>query len=125
MIKEKYPVKKTRYPTPFDEMIVQKTKWLKEKYPYFWSKLQEAPSELSFKIYVLSLIHKDYIKQVVGDEENEIFASIKTQDELYDHPDISLEDFMWCLISAVNTPLFLQIIDKMNRFKEEHDDTEA
>ena len=120
MIEEKYPVKNTGCPTVFDKIIAEKAEWLRNNDSYFWKKAQSAPSELSFKIYMFSHIHEDYIREFTNDIANEILSSFKTQAELYDHPDISLDDLEWCLVSIVNTPSVVKIISKIDNLKKEH-----
>lgn len=121
MTQSKYPVEETKYPTPFDEEIAAKVKWFKENYRFIWKTIQSAPSELSFKIFMLSHIREDHVKKLV----EEINYSYEIEKLLSEHPDISVEDLEWCLSFSMQTPKFLRIIDKRNRLKEEQGNRKA
>lgn len=117
MAQSKYPVEETKYPTPFDEEIAEKVKWLQNNVPYFWEEAQSAPSELCFKIYMLSQIHSDYIRRIVYDKNSEIYNSFKEQNKLYNHPAISLDDLEWCLIHVSEESVGLWITGKTDKYK--------
>lgn len=122
---EKYPVKNTICPTPFDNEISKTTEWLKENRPNAWEIAQTAPSEISFKLYLFSYIHADY-----GDELQDFTdgktdippSSFTEQVKLYDHPNLSLADLEWDLerAKAANSPFVVNLKKIIAKFKEEH-----
>lgn len=120
---EHYPVKDTKYPTPFDDVIAKQTQWLKENNHSLWERAQSTPSELCFKVYMLSfgnLYDSNEIQDYVDHKTDEIPSMLKVRMELANHPDTTLEDLEWRLALAKGTPAVVGMKKKIAKFKEEH-----
>ena len=109
MTEERYPVKETKYPTLLDDLIAAQTKWLKENNHPLWEEAQRAPSEISFKNYILRFLKAGYgdeIQQFVEGKTDELPSPYTVGNELWSHPDVSLADLEWNykLARAENSP---------------------
>ena len=125
MTEERYPVKETKYPTLLDDLIAAQTKWLKENNHSLWERAQEAPSEISFKNYILGFLKAGYgdeLQQFVEGKTDELPSPFVVQHGLLNHPDMSFADMEWHykLTRAANSPAVKGWIKKIDKFKKEH-----
>ena len=122
---EKYPVKNTTCPTPIDDAIAEETAWLKEHNPSLWEETQKAPSEISFKIYMLGFVNADYgltIQNLVEGKSDKQPPTAEAAEILRNHPDLTLRDLEWEFewYKAANSPAVVPALRRLKEFKEKH-----
>ena len=121
----KYPLEHTACPTKLDKQIAAKAEWLRTNNRGLWEKAQSAPSEITFKIFILQCIGFSYADDI-EDYENGItdklprpYATIR---ELHEHPNLSLEDLEWEYkrYRAMNSPAVIPAKERLDAFKRKH-----
>lgn len=129
MIQEKYPVKNTKYPTPLDDAIAAETEWLKENNHGLWETAQKAPTEISFKTYILGFLKAgfgDEIQAVVEGKTDELPSPFIVSGTLRRHPDVCLADMEWWyyLAKGSNSPAVIKAKKALEDFKKAHNITD-
>ncbi len=78
--------------TKFDQAIIDKIDWFKGNNMYWYEKVQEAPSEISCKIFVLGFVFADTFSLSVKDEQGKLLKSEY----------VTLEDLKWLMARSHN-----------------------
>lgn len=93
MLGVKYPQNFTlKSKTKFDQEIIDKIDWFKNNNMYWYEKVQEAPSEISCKIFVLDFVFADTFSLSVKDEQGKLLKSEY----------VTLEDLKWLMARSHN-----------------------
>lgn len=110
MTEERYPVKDTKFPTPYDDQIAKYAQWLEKSNDYWWDVALTAPSELSFKHFMLSFA---LIQNLESPSAHEV------QEALYQSPELTLADLEWHYdrVKGMNWPEKFIVAKQIEYFK--------
>lgn len=120
---KKYPVANTSCPTPLDARIAKMTDWLEQNNHPLWETAQSAPSEISFKIYIIGFLladGDDGVADWCDGETDRKPAPVQTLVDLRNHPATTLADLEWEYGLVKNTIAGPRILKRIEAFKKSH-----
>ena len=123
MTTRKYPVANTACPTKIDDRIAKMTDRLEQNNHLLWEKAQSAPSEITFKRYIIGFIVADSLDEVADwfiGKTDEVPLPVAVCAELLHHPDMSLADIEWEYNRVKHTIAGPRIKARMDEFKRTH-----
>lgn len=121
-IARKYPVANTAYPTKIDDRIAKMTDWLEQNNHPLWEIAQSAPSEITFKRYIISFLFAnspDAADWCDGKTDVEPLP-VTVSAELLHHPDMSLADLEWEYNRVKHTIAGPRIKARIDEYKRTH-----
>ena len=122
MTTRKYPVANTAYPTKIDGRIAKMTDWLEQNNHPLWEIAQSAPSEITFKRYIIGFLFAnspDAADWCDGKTDVEPLP-VTVSAELLHHPDMSLADLEWEYNRVRHTIAGPRIKARIDEYKRTH-----